>query len=93
MMSQSKGNSHLFGSNAPFIEELYESYLENPATVSDEWRGYFDALQNLPGNARDVTHAPVIASFAQITKQNKLTTGNHGVADKRQSGVLQMINA
>ncbi|GAA5183245.1 2-oxoglutarate dehydrogenase E1 component [Niveibacterium umoris] len=88
------GNSYLFGSNAPFIEELYESYLDNPASVPDQWRDYFDALQNMPGAAsRDVAHAPVIASFAQMAKQNKLTASAVGIADKRQIGVLQLINA
>jgi 2-oxoglutarate dehydrogenase E1 component len=43
-----------------------------------------------------VAHAPVVASFAQMAKQGKplasaITTP--GVADKRQIGVLQMINA
>ena len=49
VMKQMLGNSYLFGANAPFIEELYESYLENPASVTDVWRDYFDRLQNLPG--------------------------------------------
>ncbi len=94
MMRQYLGNSYLFGSNAPFIEELYESYLDNPASVPEQWRDYFDALQNMPGAAtRDVAHAPVIASFAQMAKQNKLSTAAVGIADKRQIGVLQMINA
>ena len=47
VMKQMQGNSYLFGANAPFIEELYESYLENPASVTDVWRDYFDRLQNL----------------------------------------------
>ena len=58
VMKQMLGNSYLFGANAPFIEELYESYLENPASVTDVWRDYFDRLQNLPGagigSGRDV---------------------------------------
>ncbi|WP_018605932.1 2-oxoglutarate dehydrogenase E1 component [Uliginosibacterium gangwonense] len=95
-MRQFLTNSYLFGSNAPFIEELYEAYLENPASVADQWRSYFDSLQNMPGSGRDVAHAPVIASFAQMAKQGKplasaITTP--GIADKRQIGVLQMINA
>jgi len=94
MMKQFMTNSYLFGSNAPFIEELYESYLQNPASVPDQWRGYFDALQNVPGAAaRDVAHAPVIASFAEMAKQGRMTSSSSGVADKRQIGVLQMINA
>ncbi len=95
-MRQFQLNSYLFGSNAPFIEELYETYLENPANVADQWRDYFDSLQNLPGAGRDVAHAPVIASFAQMAKQGKplsSAVSSPGTADKRQISVLQMINA
>ena len=52
MMKQLFSSSHLFGSNAPFIEELYETYLENPDGVSEEWQQYFDSLQNTPGGAQ-----------------------------------------
>ena len=31
-------NSYLFGSNAPFIEALYESYLKDPGAVEPRWR-------------------------------------------------------
>ena len=48
MMQQYRSNSYLFGGNAPFVEELYESYLDNPQSVSDSWRAYFDQLQVLP---------------------------------------------
>ena len=35
MMQQHRANSHLFGGNAPYVEELYESYLDNPGSVSE----------------------------------------------------------
>ena len=38
MMNQLFGNSLLFGGNAPFVEELYENYLDNPGSVSEQWR-------------------------------------------------------
>jgi len=68
-------NSYLFGSNAPYVEELYESYLDNPGSVPEQWRGYFDQLQHLPatdGNeaTRDQAHAPVVESFAQRARAN-----------------------
>jgi 2-oxoglutarate dehydrogenase E1 component len=74
MMEQNRSNSYLFGGNAPYVEEMYESYLENPGSVPDTWRAYFDALQHVPASdgsdARDVAHAPVIESFAQRAKAN-----------------------
>ncbi|MBP5990383.1 MAG: 2-oxoglutarate dehydrogenase E1 component [Piscinibacter sp.] len=74
MMQQYRSNSYLFGGNAPYVEEMYEAYLDNPGSVPDNWRAYFDALQHVPAtdgsNARDVAHAPVIESFAQRAKAN-----------------------
>ena len=72
MMQESRSNSYLFGGNAPYVEEMYEAYLDNPGSVPDNWRKYFDALQHVPAvdgsNARDVAHAPVIESFSQRAK-------------------------
>jgi len=68
MMQEYRSNSYLFGGNAPYVEEMYEAYLDNPGSVPDNWRAYFDALQNVPaadGSAAcDVAHAPVVESFA-----------------------------
>ena len=74
MMKQFLDNSYLFGGNAPFIEDLYESYLVNPASVPEEWRDYFDKMQVLPGNAtKDVAHAPVVESFVQRAKRGEFS--------------------
>ncbi len=74
MMQQSRANSYLFGGNAPYVEELYEAYLDNPGSVPDNWRTYFDNLQNVAATdgseRRDVAHAPVVESFAQRAKAN-----------------------
>jgi len=74
MMQQHRSNSYLFGGNAPYVEELYEAYLDNPGSVPDNWRTYFDNLQHVPATdgseARDVAHAPVVESFAQRAKAN-----------------------
>jgi 2-oxoglutarate dehydrogenase E1 component len=73
MMQQFLGSSHLFGGNAPFIEELYERYLADPGSVPAEWREYFDQLQLLPGAAaKDVAHAPVVESFVQRARSGQL---------------------
>ena len=78
MMQQYQSNSYLFGGNAPYVEELYEAYLDNPGSVPDNWRAYFDAMQHVPavdGSAKpDVAHASVIASFAERAKHGPIRT-------------------
>jgi 2-oxoglutarate dehydrogenase E1 component len=77
-MQQYNANSYLFGGNAPYVEELYESYLNNPGSVPDNWRAYFDSMQHVPavdGSSKpDVVHSSVIASFAERAKQGPIRT-------------------
>jgi 2-oxoglutarate dehydrogenase E1 component len=94
MMKQLKSTSLLFGSNAPFVEELYENYLADPASVEDTWRDYFDQLQAQAGaTVRDVAHSPVIEAFAQMARQGRVRVAAAGENDKRQVSTLQLINA
>jgi 2-oxoglutarate dehydrogenase E1 component len=91
MMQQHRSNSYLFGGNAPYVEEMYEAYLDNPGSVPDNWRAYFDALQHVPAtdgtDSRDVAHAPVVESFAQRAKSNafalKASSADLAVARKQ----------
>lgn len=79
MSSQTElqSNSYLYGSNAAYVEELYEMYLDNPSSVPAEWRDYFDQLQHQPATdgkeaTRDQAHSPIIQSFAERAKANTL---------------------
>ncbi|WP_322999648.1 2-oxoglutarate dehydrogenase E1 component [Castellaniella sp.] len=70
-----QSNSYLFGANAPYVEELYEDYLDNPGSIPDQWRSYFDQLQHQPAAdgreaTRDQAHAPIVASFALRAREN-----------------------
>jgi 2-oxoglutarate dehydrogenase E1 component len=77
MMRQFQVNSYLFGGNAPYVEDLYERYLDNPGSVPDKWRAYFDQMQLVPAadgsnSSPDVAHAPIVESFAQRAKAGTL---------------------
>ncbi|HAT39203.1 2-oxoglutarate dehydrogenase E1 component [Polynucleobacter necessarius] len=78
MMQDQRDNSYLFGGNAPYIEELYESYLHDSASVADHWRDYFDSLKQAPAvdgsSGTDIAHGPNVASFAERAKQGPIRT-------------------
>ncbi|HEY3583900.1 MAG TPA: 2-oxoglutarate dehydrogenase E1 component, partial [Casimicrobiaceae bacterium] len=68
-MQEFESTSTLYGSNAPFVEELYESYLADPSTVSPEWRSYFDEIR---GEAQDVAHGAVVESFRELARNRRV---------------------
>ncbi len=97
MMKTFLENSHLFGANAPFIEDLYERYLSDPTNVAPEWKSYFDALQKASGVlTQDIAHAPIVAAFTARAKAGlQQLTASRQDSDhaRKQVSVLQLINA
>ena len=92
--------SVLYGANAPFIEELYENYLQCAISVPPEWRGYFDRLQLGKGEVeKDVPHSPVIESFIRVEKERRRRDhsssqyAQDNIEERKQVSVLQIINA
>lgn len=91
MLKQLHDNSPLFGSNASFVEGLYAAYLQEPLSVSAEWREYFDALQRgevpVESGKRPARPATVAQGVETMREERLLTT------ERKQIAVLQMINA
>ena len=100
MLIQERQTSFLFGGNAPYVEEQYELYLADPASVTDEWRAYFDALGETPASdgsdREDEAHAPVVSSFVELAKRPRSAVmpldGGLGLA-RKQVAVQALISA
>ncbi|MDH4275117.1 MAG: 2-oxoglutarate dehydrogenase E1 component, partial [Gammaproteobacteria bacterium] len=93
-------NSHLFGGNASFIEDLYATYLQNPAAVPEEWRRYFDQLQAQFAGAPDVDHQVIQHQVAEAARHHSPIIGGRqdyekvlATTEAKQLAVLQLINA
>ena len=96
MMKEKFGSTYLFGGNAPFVEELYEAWLEDAASVPESWNQYFSDLARQPGAvARDVAHAPVIAAFEALGKNGgfRPTAAASGGDAQKSMAVEQLISA
>ena len=101
MMKAFQANAYLFGGNAPYIEELYESYLKNPGSVPDVWRQYFDNMQMVPAadgstQSRDIAHAPIVQSFAERAREGTLQPrmmGGDAASARKQVFVQQLVAA
>jgi 2-oxoglutarate dehydrogenase E1 component len=62
-------SSALGSGNAYYVDELYERFLADPATVPPAWRDYF---QGLGGYGADRAHGPVLAALAERARRPRL---------------------
>src|SRR5688572_10602925 len=60
-----KDYSHVSNAHPQYIETLYRSYLQDPTSVDQSWRLFFDGFefgQNGNGHAKESTAAPQVGS-------------------------------
>ncbi|NDV91567.1 2-oxoglutarate dehydrogenase E1 component [Alteromonas sp. 345S023] len=92
-------SSHMAGANAAYVEELYESYLEDPQSVSDAWRQIFDNLPKVEGVELETNHTSVkdqfrkLAALGPMARMSSVPVEGPSASDSRQVKVLQLINA
>jgi len=86
-------SSHLNGANIVYIEELYESYLDNAQSVSAEWRELFQQLPKIEGASVEYHHSAIRDEFKELAKQPYRHVVSSGGGDAKQVKVLQLINA
>src|SRR3569832_64987 len=93
VMKEFEASSNLYGSIAPYVEELYERYLEDPSSVDASWRATFDAWQK-SGNGRDVAHSKIIESFENLARRPQAAApAASAPVDDKYLKVLQYIRA
>jgi len=84
--------SSQLGSNAAFIEDLYEQYLVSPDSVDPKWKAYFDGFKGR--EAGDVPHSAVIAHVAEAARNAaNAAPVAQGAGDERERNVGRLITA
>ena len=87
-------SSSLQGSNASFIEELYERFLEDPESVESSWQKKFKEIQQ--GASYETPHGPIVERFAQLAiKSPGRLAKLQGFTEesvKKQAAVSRLIN-
>ena len=85
-----KANSGISGGNAAFIEALYEDYLADPVSVSEQWQRYFAQIKG--DSEQEVSRLDVQERF-ELLGQQPLSASAEGTVSEKQIGVLNLIRA
>ena len=93
MFKEMLSNSYLFGANAPFIEQLYEAFLQDPAAVDPHWRDYilfYEYFHGDNGAGLGASHqtgwtgivARLMDLFGRMDANEMLTTGKEQLGER-----------
>ena len=86
--------SHAAGAQSSYLESLYESYLENPSSVPDDWKIYFESLPSINGAQKDVSHKEVIERFKEDEVNPPIQSAPTNIeTNSKQVRVIQLIQA
>lgn len=91
---------HLSGSNAEYVEELYEQFLSDPDSIPKQWRDFFESLPAENGSsASEVSHAKIkkdfealgkVSRYKQVLSNDAVINSEH---ERKQVQVLQLISS
>ena len=78
--------SFLGGNSSEFIEELYAQYVQNPESISNEWKEFFDGLRDKKEEIINISKGPSWSRkrSKKITRKNveEVETNGKAVKDK-----------
>ena len=81
--------------SAPYIEALYESFIQDPNSVSKDWKIYFETLPKNPGDKKEVSHKDIIKRFKNQRRKRAYSDKlfNNKSIDDKQIRVIQLIQS
>ena len=100
LMEAMWSTGHLSGSNVQYVENLYEDFLSDPASIPEQWRELFQSLPAINGaDEEEVSHAEIKKDFIALgkTSRYKQVLSNDAVVnsehESKQVQVLQLISS
>ncbi|HLB58253.1 MAG TPA: hypothetical protein VJL60_05515, partial [Gammaproteobacteria bacterium] len=69
VLDEFEQSSYLSGESAGYIDSLFEAYLQDPNSVSDEWKNYFSSLPKSGSGSDgsvDISHADIREALKRI---------------------------
>lgn len=95
-----RSTGHLSGANADYVEDLYERFLSDPASIPEQWQVFFQSLPTASDvDTPDVSHAEIRKDFKALGKVSRYAPvlSNDAVVnsahESKQVQVLQLISS
>ena len=83
-------SSHTSAGHSAYLESLYETYISDPDSLSNEWIEFFKHLPHHPTSNGEISHQNIVKEFKNISRKNIVSKTS---VDVRQGKVIRLIQA
>ena len=83
-------SSHTSAGHSAYLESLYETYISDPDSLSNEWIEFFNHLPHHPTSNGEISHQNIVKEFKNISRKNTVSKTS---VDVRQGKVIRLIQA
>ena len=89
-MKELWGSSHISAGHAAYLESLYETYITDPNSLSEEWINFFENLPHHATSNGEISHQNIVREFKNVSRKNSVTKSS---VDERQGKVIRLIQS
>lgn len=87
-------NSSLFNAeNAPYLEQIYETYLKEPKSIPEEWKKYFEQSLQVNDVSSEPIHSEIQESFKQLARHPRWFGSAKGTVSAPVSTAVSGVSA
>src|SRR5690606_34607713 len=94
-------SSHLSAGNLDYVESMYEGWLEDPSSVPEEWRRYFESLPQVSEGVAEVPLSRLEDRFRGLPRRGVVYAADTGESrlpgslahEQKQVSVVQLISS
>ena len=78
-MKELWGSSHISAGHAAYLESLYETFINNPKDLSEEWFDFFTNLPKHPSSNGEISHQEIIKEFKSISRSSSTSINSSSI--------------
>ena len=83
-------SSHTSAGHSAYLESLYETYITDSSSLSNEWIDFFKNLPHHSTSNGEISHQNIVKEFKNISRKNTVSKTS---VDARQGKVIRLIQS
>ena len=93
-LQQEWSEGYLSSGSMAYLDSLYEDYMNDPSSVTEEWKAVFSDLPRVNGSAKEISHRDIIDYFKNVGGKSPIfAQSSNNAQDAALANLIQAYRA